>query len=167
MRAKKLALSSVIGLGRRTVSGMLCAGAQQFTDWSAVYRLFDKERFDRQALFSPVRGAVVDQLPKTNSMPRRGRRKWYGSPLPTPEYIRQDESIPWTEVHAFAAGMRHAFEVKTIPAVRWAGTGDRTVRIVIVRPLAYRPRKGARLLYRNPAYLLCTDPRLPLDVMFQ
>jgi hypothetical protein len=41
------------------------------------------------------------------------------------------------------------------------------VRVVVVRPLAYRPRKGAHLLYRNPAYLLCTDPDLPLDRLLQ
>jgi hypothetical protein len=33
-RARTLAMSSLVGLGRRTVSGMLCASAQQFTDWS-------------------------------------------------------------------------------------------------------------------------------------
>jgi len=32
--------------------------------------------------------------------------------------------------------------------------------LIIVRPLAYRQRKGARLLYRKPTYLLCTDPNL-------
>lgn len=31
-RASTLAMSSLVGLGRRTVSGMLCASAQQFSD---------------------------------------------------------------------------------------------------------------------------------------
>ena len=326
LRAKRLALSAVVGLGRRTVSGMLCTSAQQFVDWSAAYRLFDKGRFCRQTLFAPVRRAVVELLspehplvvmmddtlirkcgrkvhgtgwkrdplgppfctnfvwgqrflqvsaalpdadgtgraravpielihapsakkpgkkappeqweeyrklqeatkvstlgaaqlhalrqnldadaqnrhviaavdggftnrtvfrnlpdktiligrirkdaklysvPEADVTPRRGRRKWYGEPLPAPEHIRQDESIPWTQVNAFAAGTRHTFEIKTISAARWAGTGDRTVRVVIVRPLAYRPRKGAKLLYRNPAYLICTDPNLPLEQLLQ
>jgi len=96
-----------------------------------------------------------------------GRRRFYGDPSPTPEQIRQDESTPWMEVRAFAAGKFHSFEIKTIAPLRWRGTGARNVRLVVVRPLAYRPRKGARLLYREAAYLLCTDPELPLDRLLQ
>ena len=99
--------------------------------------------------------------------PRRGRRRWYGDPLPTPEKIRQDESIPWITVEAFAAGKIHMFEVKTVASVRWLGTGQQNVRLVVIRPLAYRPRKGSPLLYRHPAYLICTDPELPLDRLLQ
>jgi hypothetical protein len=53
-RARTLAMSALVGLGRRTISGLLCTSAQQFTDWSAAYRLFERERFDREALFDPV-----------------------------------------------------------------------------------------------------------------
>ena len=325
-RARTLAISSIVGLGRRTVSGMLCTSAQQFTDWSAAYRLFTNERFDCNSLFEPIQHAVLESLapeeplvmlmddtlirkrgrkvhgtgwrrdplgphfcnnfvwgqrflqvsaalpdkycsgracavpmtfihaptakkPKRNAPPqeweeyrqkqnatkisaigaqtlystrrnldtqgqkrllicavdggftnrtvfrdipehttligrirkdaklftppdenvvsRRGRPRWYGSVLPTPEHTRQDEAIPWKKVEAFAAGTRHLFEVKNIPAARWAGTGNRTVQVVVVRPLAYRPRKGAHLLYRKPVYLLCTDPELPLSKLLQ
>ena len=62
MRAKTLAMSAVVGLGRRTVSGMLCTSAQQFDDWSAAYRLFERQRFDREALFAPVRQTVLERL---------------------------------------------------------------------------------------------------------
>jgi len=105
--------------------------------------------------------------PREESVPRRGRRRWYGTPLPTPEQIRRDETVPWVSVKAFAAGTTHSFEIKTLAPVRWLGTGERDVRLVVVRPLAYRPRKGSRLLYRNPVYLLCTDPQLPLDQLLQ
>jgi hypothetical protein len=98
---------------------------------------------------------------------KRGRRRFYGEPLPTPEMIRKDDSIPWGSVQAFAAGKLHMFEVKTLSPVRWRGTGQKDVRLVVVRPLAYRPRKGARLLYRDPAYLLCTDADLPLNRLLQ
>lgn len=47
--------------------------------------------------------------------------------------------------------------------LRWSGTGGRDVRLVVIAPLAYRPRQGAKLLYRDPAYLICTDPQLPLN----
>jgi len=325
-RARTLAMGSLVGLGRRTVSGMLCASAQQFTDWSAAYRLFERQRFDADALFAPVRREVVARLspeeplvvmmddtlmrkrgrkvhgagwkrdplgppfsanfvwgqrflqvsaalpdrslagrargipidlthapaaakpgkraskeaweeyhvqqqamkvssvgaarltelreqldrddvgrrlivsldggftnrtvfrnlpdntvaigrirkdaklflpPAEETTPRRGRRRWYGTPVPTPEQIRQDESIPWNTVTAFAAGKTHSFAVKTVAPLRWLGTGTTDVRVVVVRPLAYRPRKGAHLLYRNPVFLLCTDPELSLDRLLQ
>ena len=325
-RARILATSSLVGLGRRTVSGMLCTSAQQFTDWSAAYRLFERQRFDAQALFAPARREVVGRLgedeplvvmmddtlirkrgrkvhgagwkrdplgppfcsnfvwgqrflqvsaalpdrsvtglargipidlthapspakpgkrateaawdeyrvkqqvmkvssvgaarlaelrkqldhedgarrlivsvdggftnrtvfrnlpdntvaigrirkdarlflpPNEEASHRRGRRRWYGTPLPTPEQIRKDDSFAWHPVQAFAAGKAHSFEVKTVAPIRWLGTGATDVRLVIVRPLAYRPRKGARLLYRNPVYLLCTDPDLSLERLLQ
>ncbi|MDD2462796.1 MAG: transposase [Desulfobulbus sp.] len=325
-RARTLAMSSLVGLGRRTVSGMLCASAQQFTDWSAAYRLFERQRFDKDVLFAPARREVVGRLgqdeplvvmmddtlirkrgrkvhgtgwkrdplgppfcsnfvwgqrflqvsaalpdlsvtgqargipidlthapspakpgkkaaktvwdeyrlqqqtmkvssagaarladlrkqldqedggrrlivsvdggftnrtvfrnlpdntvaigrirkdaklflpPTEDNTPRRGRRRWYGAPLPTPEQIRQDDAFAWHTVQAFAAGKTHSFDVKTVAPLRWLGTGVTDARLVIVRPLAYRPRKGARLLYRNPVYLLCTDPDLPLERLLQ
>lgn len=98
---------------------------------------------------------------------RRGRRSFYGSALPTPEEVRLDSSIPWRQVKAYAAGKTHDFDVKVMPSVRWKGTGARDVQVVVVRPLAYRPRKGAHLLYRNPVYLLCTDNALDLERLLQ
>lgn len=325
-RARTLAMSSLVGLGRRTVSGMLCASAQQFTDWSAAYRLFERQRFDKDILFAPARREVVGRLgqdeplvvmmddtlirkrgrkvhgtgwkrdplgppfcsnfvwgqrflqvsaalpnlsvtgqargipidlthapspakpgkkaakmvwdeyrlqqqtmkvssvgaarladlrkqldqeddgrrlivsvdggftnrtvfrnlpdntvaigrirkdaklflpPTEDNSPRRGRRRWYGAPLPTPEQIRQDDTFVWHTVQAFAAGKTHSFDVKTVAPLRWLGTGATDARLVVVRPLAYRSRKGARLLYRNPVYLLCTDPDLPLEQLLQ
>lgn len=102
-----------------------------------------------------------------SSAPHRGRKRFYGERLPTPEELRQDESIPWVQVEAFAAGVLHTFEVKRVGPVRSPTTGALNVQIVIIRPLAYRPRKGARLLYRDPAYLLCTDPHLPIETLLQ
>jgi hypothetical protein len=43
-RARTLALSALTCLGRRTLSGLLCTAGQQFRDWSAAYRLFERER---------------------------------------------------------------------------------------------------------------------------
>jgi hypothetical protein len=325
-RAKTLALSALIGLGRRTVSGMLCTSAQQFGDWSAAYRLFEQDRFEPEELFTPVRQTVLERLSPAQPLiammddtlirkrgrkvhgtgwrrdplgppftanfiwgqrflqvsavlpsspgagpargvpidlvhapsaakprktappeawkeyrrqqqsmkvsaygaghlaalrnhldkdpqgkdrtlimsvdggftnrtvfrtpppdtvligrirkdarlfssvvpiPRRGRPRWYGDPLPTPEQLRQDDSVCWTKVQAFGAGKLHSFEVKTLAPVRWSGTGNRDVRLVVIAPLAYRPRKGAKLLYRDPAYLICTDPELSLSRLLQ
>jgi hypothetical protein len=58
-------------------------------------------------------------------------------------------------------------EVKVVPPVRWKGARAQALQLVIVRPLAYRPRRGNRRLYRQPASLLCTDPALCLEVLVQ
>ena len=39
-RAETLALSSLLALGRHTVTGLLTTSGSQFQDWSAAYRLF-------------------------------------------------------------------------------------------------------------------------------
>lgn len=320
-QAHWLATSSLVTLGRHTLTGMLAAGGRQFEDWSCAYRLFSQERIDRQALFAPaikgvseqlgddepmvvlmddtlvrkrgrkvagagwkrdplgppfqtnlvwgqrylqlsaalpdrqvlgraravpidfihtpcpqrphktapaedwqafreqqahmklsavaarrfhaLRGQVPDKrllcsvdggytnsamfraipdnsvligrirkdarlfsVPADEGM-RRGRKRYYGKPLPTPQQIRQDESIPWQQVEAYAAGKRHVFDVKTVAPLRWRGSGARDVRLVVIRPLAYRPSKGVKLLYRDPAYLICSDVNLPLDMLLQ
>ena len=48
-RARTLGLSALTCLGRHTLSGLLCTAGQQFRDWSAAYRLFERERLDPQA----------------------------------------------------------------------------------------------------------------------
>ena len=98
----------------------------------------------------------------------RGRRRIYGAPMPTPEQLRLDASIPWQTVRVWAAGRWHDFRIKTFAPLRWRATGKtHALRLVIVAPLAYRPRKGAHVLYRRPAYLICTDPKMPLDQLLQ
>lgn len=321
-KARELAVSSLLTLGKHTVTGMLSAGGKQFDDWSAAYRLFEKERIDQKDLFIPAINKVIEcrqqdeplfvmmddtlirkkgrkvygagwkrdplgpafhtnfvwgqrylqisaSLPDTDARGRargipidfchapspvkprknapkgewdtyrkqreeckvstlgamrlgelrkqvkdrkivcavdggftnktmfqslaentvligrirkdanlftvpddgvlsqRGRKRYYGASLPTPEQIRQDDSMPWQKVTAFAAGKNHEFEIKTVSPVRWKGSRDRDVRLVVVRPIAYRPRNGSRLLYRNPAYLICSDTQMPLNQLLQ
>lgn len=111
--------------------------------------------------------ASLFQVPDDIAGTSRGRKKYYGDRLPTPEEVRQDESVPWQTVRAFAAGKWHEFNIKTMSPVRWKSAGDRDMLIVIIQPLAYRPRKGARLLYRQPAYLVCSDTQLHLEQLLQ
>lgn len=329
-RARQLALSLLLCLGRHTVTGMLCTSGQQFVDWSANYRLFEQERIDCSKLFGAVIEGVLQTLPKgaplvgaiddtlikkkgrriagtswrrdplgppfannfvwasrflqlSLAMPERGegpcgarmvpvdlthcpsprkpgkrateeqwaewkelsrqarisiegarrmgalrqalddkgmsgrplvmtadatftcravfknlpertaligrirkdarlyalptpeqenhgrgRKRAYGERLPTPEQLRRDESIPWIEVEAYAAGKPHTFNVKEIAPVRWKHAGgERTLRLVIVRPVGYRLRKGAHKNYRKPAYLISTDLEMPLEELLQ
>ena len=77
--------------------------------------------------------------------------------------MRQDESVDWQAVEAFAAGRTHRFRIKTLAPLRWRAAGERDLRLVVIAPLAYRPRKNSRELYRRPAYLIVTDPALSLE----
>lgn len=322
-----LALGALAGLGRNTITGMLCATGQQFKDWSAACRLFSKPRFDEGELFGVARRAVTGMLPpeapfcvsiddthlrksgkkvhgaawkrdplgpafqtnliwaqrflqisaclpassqpgpatavplcfthapspkkpksgaseedlkvykearKTMSLckvaaghlqglrdkldgdgekertlwvngdggytnetilkklPERtiftgrirkdaklcyplapgeqlalGRKRRYGSPAPTPEQLRQDDSIPWQTVEVWAAGKVHPFRIKTLDQVQWRTAGPRLMRVIVIAPLGYRPRKDAKLLYRQPAYLICTNAEQPLQLVLQ
>ena len=62
-RARGLGLSALACLGRRTLSGLLCASGQQFHDWSAAYRLFEKQRLDPAQLWNCAQSQVFDLLP--------------------------------------------------------------------------------------------------------
>lgn len=324
-RARSLGLSALACLGRRTISGLLCCAGQQFQDWSAAYRLFERERINTDLLWRSLRHQIVEQLPpnapvvalmddtlrrkcgfhisgtswrrdplgpdftdnfiwasrflqislalpaqpgsgpslaraipvdlahapsprkptkkappeawqawrnasssatisalgarritalradldahpdgqsralqvcvdgtftcravfrdlpsRTTLIGRirkdarlyalplesqqnhgRGRQRYYGDPLPTPEQFRRDDSIPWQTVQACAAGNIYDFEVKLIQPLRWkAAGGKRDLSLLIVRPVAYRLKQGAALHYRKPAYLICSDPHL-------
>ena len=89
----------------------------------------------------------------------RGRRLRYGAPAPTPEQLRTDDSQPWQSLLLLHAGIAHNVRFKSLQNVLWRTAGAaQLLQIVVIAPLAYRLRKGSKLLYRMPAFLLCTDP---------
>jgi hypothetical protein len=97
-----------------------------------------------------------------------GRKRVYGDRLPTPEQIRQSDQYPWQEVNAWAAGKEHKFNIKVIKNTRWRSAGQRhDLQLVVIRPLGYRLTKSARMLYREPAYLICTDNELNIEKLLQ
>jgi hypothetical protein len=123
---------------------------------------------ERTVIIGRIRkDARLFEPPAVSGVFGRGRPRVYGKPLPTPEQIRQDESIPWQQVEAYAAGKMHCFDVKIVGPLRWKGAGDRDLKLVVVRPLGYRTSKGSRMLYRNPAYLICTDSGLDVTILLQ
>ena len=97
----------------------------------------------------------------------RGRTRFYGEDLPTPEQLRQDPDIPWTKASVRASGKIRDFDVKMITPVRWRAAGEMDLSVVVIRPKGFRPRKGARKSYTQPAYLICTDPSLPIEDILQ
>ena len=50
----------------------------------------------------------------------------------------------------------------------WRTAGSHQVlQLIVIAPLAYRPRQGSKLLYRQPAFLICTDENLNPQVIIE
>lgn len=142
--------------------------------WAVVDGRFTNGTFlkalpERTVVIGRVRSDARFHHPATPAaIATRGRRLRYGELTPTPETLRQDETVPWQRIRVYAADKLHEVRVKTLGPILWRAAGaDRPLRLVVIAPLGYRPRKGSRLLYREPAYLICTDPGAPLEKIVQ
>jgi len=110
--------------------------------------------------------AVVYGLPE--NQPALGRKRKYGLLLGTPEQLLQDQRIAFQTVRACAAGKVHDFQVKRLgPVVLRLDRAARPVQIMVLKALGYRLKKGGKLLYREPAFLVCTDPHMALEDFLQ
>lgn len=121
---------------------------------------------ERTTLIGRIRkDAKLNKLPELNK--GAGRNRVYGQPLPTPEEIRQSKEYLWQEVRAFATGKTHCFKVKVVKDIRWRKSSTKNLQLVVIRPLGYRLTKNSKMLYRQPAYLICTDPNLDIGELLQ
>jgi len=148
-------------------------GHSQRPLWSVVdggytNRTFLKHLPPRTLAMGRIRAdAKLHHLPES-SEGKPGRNRVYGRRAPTPEQLRQDATKPWQIVEAFAAGKRHRFRIKTMESLRWRPAGkEHGLRLIVIAPLAYRLTKHSRVLYRKPAYLICTDPEAALEDVLQ
>lgn len=125
---------------------------------------------DKTVLIGRIRGdAKLYHPPNDKDQPQMaGRKKSYGPRAKTPEQLRQDETIPWQIVPAFATGRRHNFKVKALRPLLWRTAGvDQSLILIVIAPLAYKLTKTSPPLYRKPAYLICTNPNISLDKIIQ
>lgn len=122
---------------------------------------------ERTALVGRLRkDAVLYHLPL--AQPPKGRKRKYGTPAPTPEQLLKDETTPWQVMEGYACGQRHQFKIKQLgPVVMRMNGGAMPVRVMVIKPLGYRLKNGGKLLYRQPAFLVCTDPDLPIEEFLQ
>jgi hypothetical protein len=106
--------------------------------------------------------------PEKQGSKTRGRPRHYGPPVPTPEQLRADLSVPWQLVSISIAGVMHEVRVKVRQNLLWRTAGlAHTLQLVVIAPLSYRPRKGAKPIYRQPAFLICTDPQMDIHTLLQ
>ena len=107
--------------------------------------------------------------PDPSTQKGRGRRRCYGAPAPTPEHVRTDDS-PWKTLTFAHHGISHQLRFKRRTGLMWRAAGAQVLQLIVIAPLAYRLRQGSKLLYRDPAFLICTDenldPRLIIESYF-
>jgi len=122
---------------------------------------------ERTTLIGRVRkDAALNYLPEEQKS--LGRKRLYGASAPSPEQLREDQTVDWEKIEAFAAGELRGFKVKTLgPLLYRCRGGHRKVQLLVIAPLGYRLRKGSKILYRQPAFLICTDPELCAQKLLQ
>ena len=147
-------------------------GQQQRTLWMTVDGSFTNESVlktlpERTTLVGRIRAdAKLYFLP--SQQPVKGRRRVYGCKAPTPEQLRQDETIPWETVEVYFGGEIRQLRVKRLGPLRWRTAGQvKNLQLLVLAPTPYRLTKNSKLLYRKPAYLICTDPDAPLTEVIQ
>ena len=115
----------------------------------------------RTTLIGRIRKDAKLKQPLPPALAKGNRR--YGPPAPTPEQVLKDPSFPFVTVKVFAAGKLRELAVKTLAPLFWSRAGHlQPLRLVVIKPLGYRLSNQSKLLYRDPAFLICTDINLPL-----
>jgi len=122
----------------------------------------------RTTFIGRIRKDAKLHLPLPERDGAAGRPRLYGPQAPTPQQILQDDSVPVVKIRCFAAGALREIPVKIQGPVYWRKAGtDLPLLLVVIKPLGYRLRIGSKLLYRQPAFLICTDPNLDLQLLVQ
>lgn len=111
---------------------------------------------------------LFQALPPATATRSGGRPRRYGAVAPTPEQVLHDDAVPVVKIRCFAAGEVRQIPVKILRNLYWRKAGpDLRLLLVVIKPLGYRLRQGSKLLYRQPGFLICTDPELDLQTLVQ
>lgn len=99
---------------------------------------------------------------------KNGKKRIYGDLAPTPEEVRMGNDVEYQKVKGWAAGKVHDFKVKVVKNLKWrVAGGGQLLQMVLISPLGYRLKNGSKLLYRQPAYVICTDNELDIEKLLQ
>jgi hypothetical protein len=144
---------------------LLVSGDGSYTNRSVLRQLPQRTSFIGRIRKDAKLFLALLPTPGTRS---GGRPRRYGALAPTPEQVLHDDAVPVVKVHCFAAGAVREIPVKILSTVYWRKAGpDMPLLLVVIKPLGYRLRRGSKLLYRQPAFLICTDPQLDLQMLLQ
>ena len=90
--------------------------------------------------------------------PTKTGKKIYSDQCFTPEAVKLNQEIAWKTARIFHGGHLRNIEYKEVTGVLWRrGSGKRPLRLFVLKPTPYRKTLTSRWLYREAAYLLCTD----------
>ena len=95
-----------------------------------------------------------------------GRKRVYSQEAPTPQELLKDPAVEFQQVQAQLGERSCQFRVKSLGPLR-ALQARASTSTPGDCPLGYRLRKGSKLLYRQPAFLICTDPTLAIQTLLQ
>lgn len=137
-------------------------------DGSYTNQVLLKHLPSRTTLIGRIRQDADLHLPLERNIKANGRPRKYGPKAPSPKEILGNDSVPFQPLPCFAVGQIRDFKVKVFGPVFWSKAGhDKPLLLVVIKPVGYRLRKGSKLLYREPAFLICTDPDLDLKTIVQ
>ena len=112
------------------------------------------------------RDAKLFFLPQAQSL--TGRKRLYGQKAPTPQELLADPASEFQTVQTQVGERRCQFRVKSLGPLRAVQAAScHQLQLLVIAPLGYRLRKGSKLLYRQPAFLICTDPTLSIHSLLQ
>lgn len=131
-------------------------------DGSFCNQVFFKEALPRMELLCRCRKDAVLCLPKVSDPKLKGLKRFYDPRTFSPESVRLDQSIAYQSGSFFHGGQFHEIRYKELAHVLWRkGAGRRPLRLIVIAPTGYRLYQKGPLLYRQPAFLLCTDLKSP------
>jgi len=97
-----------------------------------------------------------------------GGRRFYAKETFTPESVRTSESQPWLTGRFFHGGAWRDMRYKEITGVFWPnGAGRRPPRLIVLASTPYKNSPNGKTNYRQPAYLLTTDLKRPVESIIQ
>lgn len=154
--------------GLRAAFDRLGAGARRLLvalDGGFCNRTLFGDRLERIELLARCR---KDAVLCRRAHDRRCPSRVYGRRTFTPESVRCDGRYPWRRTTVFFGGRWRTVKYKELRPVLWrGGAGRRALRLLVVAPTPYRLSPAAPLYYRQPAYLLSTDLKLPAHDLLQ
>lgn len=88
--------------------------------------------------------------------------------MPTPLERLRDDQVPYQSMSVFVAGQMRTLSYKLQEQLCWPKVaGDRPLRMILIKAPGYRLRKGSKLLYREPAFLITTDLTTPVEQLIR
>lgn len=98
----------------------------------------------------------------------KGRKRAYGEQAPTPNALRQDESVPWETAQVRIGDTVRDIQYKRLNPVKWKPTGQhKTVQVLALKAIPYKLSKNSPLNRRTPISIICTDPQADPQTIIQ